>query len=347
MAQVVGVYNVAHSPFCYTPPERWNEIRATRQLREDVPMEDLPTAQAKGERIQAGFKALREHLAEKKPDVIVIFGDDQLECFDFNNYPSVAVYVGEEFEGHLATPRSTVGAARTTAAPEPAEAGAAPMGRGYASMPKAKVTAHSELAVSILTGLMERKFDPAFCMDMPKPDRGIGHAFMRPYESITDHETPVIPILLNCYYSPQITAERCYELGKAVRDIIEKHDSNLKVAVIGSGGLWHTPGAKDAWLNEDFDQGTLKYMAAGDIRGMAEHFDHYEIPNGDSSQAIGPKGRGSTGMPGFGGPQGGTRETCNWIAAAAVADGSTATVVDYVPVYSSPVGAAFAYWDKP
>jgi hypothetical protein len=214
-------------------------------------------------------------------------------------------------------------------------------------MPKAKVTAHSELAIGILTGLMQRKFDPAFCMDMPKPDRGIGHAFMRPFESITDHETPVIPILLNCYYSPQITAERCYELGKAVRDIIEEFPSDLKVAVIGSGGLWHTPGAKDAWLNEDFDQGTLKYMAAGDIRAMAEHFDKYQIPAGDDSQAIGPKGRGSTGMPGFGGPQGGTRETCNWIAAAAVADGSTATVVDYVPVYSSPVGAAFAYWDKP
>jgi len=347
MAQVVGVYNVAHSPFCYTPPERWNEIRSTRQLREDVPMEDLPTAQAKSGRIQDAFKALKANLDAKKPDVVVIFGDDQLECFDFNNYPSVAVYVGEEFEGHLATPRSMAGDPRVTAAPPPpADAPAAPA-RGYAGMPKAKVKGHSELAVSILTGLMERKFDPAFCMDMPKPERGIGHAFMRPFESITDHDTPVIPILLNCYYSPQITAERCYELGKAVRDIIESHPSDLKVAVIGSGGLWHTPGAKDAWLNEDFDQGTLKYMAAGDIRAMAEHFDTYQIPNGDSSQAIGPKGRGSTGMPGFGGPQGGTRETCNWIAAAAVADGSTATVVDYVPVYSSPVGAAFAYWDKP
>ena len=49
-------------------------------------------------------------------------------------------------------------------------------------------------------------------------------------------------------------------------------------------------------------------------------------------------------MPGFGGPQGGTRETCNWIAAAAVADGRPATLVDYVPVYASPIGAGFAYW---
>ncbi len=44
------------------------------------------------------------------------------------------------------------------------------------------------------------------------------------------------------------------------------------------------------------------------------------------------------------GLQGGTRETSNWIAAAAMA-GKPATVVDYVAVYSSPIGCGFAYWD--
>ena len=51
-------------------------------------------------------------------------------------------------------------------------------------------------------------------------------------------------------------------------------------------------------------------------------------------------------MPDLGGPQGGTRETCNWIAAAAVADGKPATVIDYVPVYASPIGCGFAYWQN-
>jgi hypothetical protein len=46
----------------------------------------------------------------------------------------------------------------------------------------------------------------------------------------------------------------------------------------------------------------------------------------------------------LGGPQGGTREIANWIAAAAAA-GKPATVVDYVPVYASPIGCGFAYWD--
>ncbi len=68
------------------------------------------------------------------------------------------------------------------------------------------------------------------------------------------------------------------------------------------------------------------------------------MPSGDRSQAPAPRGKGVTGLPGAPGPQNGTREICNWIAAAGVAEGHAATVVDYVPVYVSPLGAGFAYW---
>jgi len=50
-------------------------------------------------------------------------------------------------------------------------------------------------------------------------------------------------------------------------------------------------------------------------------------------------------MLGPGGPQGGTRETCNCIAAVA-ADGKPAAIVDDVPVYASPIGAGFACWPE-
>ena len=41
----------------------------------------------------------------------------------------------------------------------------------------------------------------------------------------------------------------------------------------------------------------------------------------------------------------GVGETRNWLVAAAVADGVGGSVVDYVPVYASPCGMGFAYWD--
>jgi hypothetical protein len=328
------------------PPERWNEVRSNRSLREDVPLDTLEENQKKKERIEAGFATLRAKLAEMKPDVAVVCGDDQLECFDFTNFPSFAIYVGDEFEGHTSNRDAGFGRSGTTQ-PHGDEAVAGAPGVATAVRPTspgmARLQGHPGLGTAILTGVMKRGFDPAFSMDMPKPEKGVGHAFLRPAESVLEMKTPVVPVLLNCYYAPQPTAVRCYEFGKAVKQAIEEYPEDLRVVVIGSGGLWHTPGAKEAWLDEDFDRTSLQFLEAGDIRGMAEHFDNYDIPDGDASQFIGEKGRGATGMPGFGGPQGGTREICNWITASAVADGHKSTIVDYIPVYASPVGVSFSW----
>ena len=54
MAEVVGVFNVAHSPFCYTPGERWNEIRATRKLRMPTRRPDDCTLSASGQLDRGG-----------------------------------------------------------------------------------------------------------------------------------------------------------------------------------------------------------------------------------------------------------------------------------------------------
>jgi hypothetical protein len=334
MAKLVGVFNTAHSPFLYMAPQRWNEVRASRRLREDVPMDDEATNLKKKERIEAAFATMRAKMKEVRPDVIVIFGDDQYECFDFSNFPAFAVYVGDDFEGALSGRDNTLFRRQTNGEQAP-------------PIPRGKLRGHPALGTSLLTGVMKRGFDPAFCMDMPKPERGVGHAFMRPAESCTDMQTPVIPVLINCYYAPQPTAMRCYQFGKAIREAIEEHPADLRVAVLGSGGLWHTPGAAAAYLNEEFDRAILSRLEAGDARGMAEYFDAYHIPGEDDSQDISQRGRQSTGMPGFGGPQGGTREICNWITAAAVGDGSRSTIIDYIPVYASPIGVSWSYNTSP
>ena len=328
MAQIVGVYQTAHTPFCYRSPQDWNRVRSTRPVRADVPLDDLEANRRKHARVQNAFAVLRQKLAQARPDVVVIFGDDQLECFDFSNYPAFSIFVGEEFEGIP-------------------PGGPAPIGGMQPAEPPAKMRlkGHPGLAVALLTGLMKRGIDPSFCMEVPKPEVGIGHAFMNPAQSLTDLRTPIVPVLINCFYAPQPSAARCYQLGRAVREIIDEVPDGLRVALVGSGGLWHTPQMPDAWLNEEFDQALLGHMAKGDIKAMAAHFDAYRIPEGDSSQDIGTRGKAVTGMPSFGGPQGGTRETCNWIAAAGAVEGSTATIVDLIPIYASPINAAFAYFN--
>ena len=129
MATLGGVFNMAHSPFCYMPPERWNEVRASRiAARRRAARRSAERTGRRPARIQRGLRhPAGAGSTAAAPDVIVVFGDDQLECFDFSNFPAFAVYVGEEFEGALW--------AGTTA---PA--------------PRARIPGHPELGVALLSG---------------------------------------------------------------------------------------------------------------------------------------------------------------------------------------------------
>ena len=328
MAKLVGTFFHSHGGTTDMPGELFRELRLSRPVREDVPIDDDETNIKKAARIHDGFRVLRERVAELKTDVLIVFSDDQLQCFDFNNYPAFSIYVGDEFRK---SPRD-----RFPGQPR--------MGRH--AEPGASFKGHPELAVALLTGVMKRGFDPSFCMDMPKPDRGLASGVTRTVEELTDWTMPIVPIMMNLYFAPQPTAMRCYQLGKAVREVIDEYPADLRIGVAGSGGLWHTPDRPGAWLNVDFDCQTLDLLKVGDARGMAEHFDSYVIPPDDTSQNTGTRERNVTGMPSPGGPALGSRETCAWIAAAAVSEGRPTTIVDYIETWASPVGNAFAFCDS-
>jgi hypothetical protein len=97
MAKLVGTFFHSHGGTTSMDPVHWRERRLSRPIRDDVPVEDDETNLAKGARIHEGFRVLREKVAELEADVIVVFSDDQLECFDFSNYPAFSVFAGERF----------------------------------------------------------------------------------------------------------------------------------------------------------------------------------------------------------------------------------------------------------
>src|SRR5688572_11510394 len=97
MATLVGTFYHSHGGTTSMPGELWRERRLSRPIREDVPIESDEVNLKKAERTQEGFRILREKIAELETDVLICFSDDQLQCFDFNNYPAFAVYVGDEF----------------------------------------------------------------------------------------------------------------------------------------------------------------------------------------------------------------------------------------------------------
>ena len=55
-----------------------------------------------------------------------------------------------------------------------------------------------------------------------------------------DQVVPNLPLIANTFYPPnQPSAKRLYRFGEMVGEVIDKWDRDLRVAVIGSGGMSH------------------------------------------------------------------------------------------------------------
>lgn len=335
MAKISIALACSHSPYLFVGAQEWDVARAARDtipdaFRQDVPLDSPQDNAEKQARCVAAMAEMRDRLEKAKPDVLLVFGDDQLEQFSFQAFPALAIFTGEEFSGFKIS--------EFYGLPVP--------GKPRERRPKdaenwVTIKSDPRLAKTLMTELVRRNFDFAFSDECN--DHGIGHAFTRPFVHIRPQfDIPIVPIYINCYYGPQPTGERCYQLGKAIREIIDALPDDLSVGVLGSGGLWHTPMVPRAYIEPSFDQGILDAVRSGDARAMARTFDAHDPsfdPN-DAEQVH--KLSAGTGM--VLGQGNGTGETRNWIATAAVVDGTPGEVIDYIEINASPIGAGFACW---
>lgn len=299
MADVVLVVGYSHTPYLFEPPTLWPQIRERirrgKPLHPDVPRENADELDSKYQRCMSGFSKLRELVEKAKADVMIILGDDQKEIFS-SIVAGFAVYTGEKMEG-----KKYPGRVREVTGNQEA-----------ISVPN-----HRDLAGEILNGLVKEDFDVAFFEEPENKADGFGHAFGPPLIYLTPGlNLPVVPILVNCYYPPQPTPERCFRFGEALGRILRGAKSSNKIVVAASGGLWHTPGIEDATVDEDFDRAFLRSLEAGQGKRLAEMPDENLVS--------------------------GTGEIRNWIVAAGLTGREKWHVVDYIPLYYSPIGVAFA-----
>ena len=131
-------------------------------------------------------------------------------------------------------------------------------------------------------------------------------------------EIPVIPIFINEYYPPLPSAERCYDLGTALAEILR--DRPERLAIYASGGLSHLGfgGLPVSYIDEPLDRWVLERLERNDAEGLKKLF----TVDADTFN-------------------GGTGEIRAWISVAGAMD-RPATIVDYMPIWHSMVGVGFA-----
>lgn len=174
-----------------------------------------------------GYVPAAKWLAEKKPDAVVIFFNDHASSFFFDLYPTFAIGVAEEFE-------------------------VADEGAGKRPFPPIK--GNLELAAHMAEQLVNDEFDIATFYDHP-----LDHGVFSPLPLLLPHDpqwpTALVPIMVNVIQHPMPSARRCYKFGQAVKRAIESYPEDLKVAIVGTGGLSHqVHGERAGFNNEDWDR---------------------------------------------------------------------------------------------
>ncbi len=336
MAEIVLGMWTSHGPTLSTTPEQWLmrvkadkarpshpyklgnysfdelvDLRKPEGLDKQSSLEERTVRHA---RCQEAVTKMADIWADVKPDVAVIMGNDQKEIFNDDLIPAFTVFSGETLYNEPASaeqiPLMAPGIHEAESGHNPPE---------YTEYPGVPTLA--ELIIKYATN---DGFDVTQMKELPRHDNhwssGVGHAFGYIYRQVMrDNVVPNIPVITNTFFPPnQPTAKRCYEFGQMVGRAIKAWDSDLKVAVFGSGGMSHFV------IDEEIDHIFMDAIAKRDANALTTLDEGYF--------------------------QTGTSELKNWISAAGILFDTdlSGEMVDYVPCYRSEAGTGtangFVYW---
>ncbi|HEV7715051.1 MAG TPA: gallate dioxygenase, partial [Steroidobacteraceae bacterium] len=158
-----------------------------------------------------GYRPVQQWLADKKPDVLFFIFNDHVTSFFFDHYSHFALGVGDRYW--------------------PADEGGGPR-----KLPEIK--GHPGLARHVASGLVADEFDMSYFQA-----KGLDHGCFSPLSLLWPHETAwpgaIVPLQVGVLEFPIPSARRCFKLGRSLRKAIESYPEDLKVAIVGTGGLSH------------------------------------------------------------------------------------------------------------
>ena len=174
-----------------------------------------------------GYAPVKRWLADAAPDVLLYIFNDHMTSFFIDHYPQFALGVGEEFP-------------------------IADEGGGPRRLPP--FTGHPGLAEHIARGLVADEFDLSYFQH-----KGLDHGAHSPLSLLLpfDRGWPVriIPFQVGVLQFPSPSARRCYRLGQALRRAILSYPEDLKVVIVGTGGLSHqVHGERCGFNNVEWDK---------------------------------------------------------------------------------------------
>jgi hypothetical protein len=147
-------------------------------------------------RLIAGYRKLRAELDEFKPDLVVMWGDDQYENFKKDCIPPFCIFIQDE---SFIMPLVSLerGAYRTSVNTW-----------GLPADTKITVKGHKQAATSLTRHLLSEGFDVAYALQTRDPE-GLSHSFANALIYLDYDQTgfsyPLVPFHVNCYGNQLMT----------------------------------------------------------------------------------------------------------------------------------------------
>jgi protocatechuate 4,5-dioxygenase beta chain len=208
-------------------------------------------------RVFDGYVASRAWLAEARPDVVILVYNDHASAFSLELIPTLAIGCADEFQ---------------------------PADEGWGPRPVPVVRGHPELAWHIAQSAILDEFDITIVNRMD-----VDHGLTVPLSLLCGQpaEWPfkVIPVCVNVIQYPPPTGHRCFMFGQAIRRAVESFPSDLRVVIMGTGGMSHQlQGPRAGLINSDFDRRFLDRF--GPRPEELVKIDHLEYVREAGSEAI-------------------------------------------------------------
>ncbi|WP_029041540.1 DODA-type extradiol aromatic ring-opening family dioxygenase [Cucumibacter marinus] len=186
------------------------------------------------------YRTLAERIRAAKPDALIVFANDHLANSRVRAYPDFLIGMAEEHSGPHEWFKPWIGCDDYT------------------------VKGDRDLAEKLFHGLNRRGIRMFAQHENLYFDDNISVPVL--LTDLNDGSIPMVPVLQNCTVPPFPDQYKSYEAGKALGDFIrEDLPSDMRIALLGSGGLSHEPGgARYYFIDEEFDRWFLEASASGD-----------------------------------------------------------------------------------
>src|SRR6202161_2294410 len=169
-------------------------------------------------------------MRETKPDVAIIVYNDHASAFSVDLIPTFALGCAAEFP---------------------------PADEGWGPRPVPVVKGHPALASHIAQSVILDEFDLTIVNKM-EVDHGRTVPLNLMFGSPKEWPCPVIPLAVNVVMFPPPTGHRCFMLGRAIRKAVQSFPEDLRVVVLGTGGMSHQiSGPRAGLINSKFDTAFL------------------------------------------------------------------------------------------